>query len=40
MWRGYAQGTLDPEASAKEREERLKGAVAQMMAQFPPPPAS
>ncbi len=36
VWRGYAQGTLDPGASTHEREQRLKQAVDKMLASFPP----
>jgi len=37
-WRGAAQGTLDPNASTEQREQRIKDAIAKMMTNFPPPP--
>jgi hypothetical protein len=37
VWRGSAQGTLDPNASTEKREQRIKDAVAKMMANYPPP---
>ena len=36
VWSGYAQGALDPGASTREREQRLKQVVEKMLASFPP----
>jgi hypothetical protein len=36
VWRGMAQGTIDPDAPAERREQRLNEAVTRMLATFPP----
>jgi hypothetical protein len=36
VWRGTATGTLDPQASADERDRRLRNAVAEMLKAYPP----
>jgi hypothetical protein len=36
IWRGTAEGTIDPDASTEKREARLNEAVAKLMANFPP----
>jgi hypothetical protein len=36
VWRGFATGTVDPDAKPEQRERKLNDAIAQMMAQFPP----
>lgn len=33
---GTAQGILDPDASAQEREQHIQDAVARMLANYPP----
>jgi hypothetical protein len=40
IWRGSAQGTLDPGASPQERDAHIADAVARMLAAFPPTGAS
>jgi uncharacterized protein DUF4136 len=37
VWRGTATDTLDPHASPEDREKKLREAVAQMFANYPPP---
>ena len=34
--RGFAQGTIDPDAPTEKREKRLNEAVSRMLANFPP----
>lgn len=36
IWRGFAQGTIDPDAPTEKREQRLNEAVTRMLANFPP----
>lgn len=36
IWRGAGTGTVDPEAPAEKREQRLNNAIARIMANFPP----
>jgi hypothetical protein len=36
VWRGFAQGTIDPGAPIERREQRLNEAVTRMLANFPP----
>lgn len=36
IWRGFATGTVDPDADAEKREKKLNEAITKMMAQFPP----
>ncbi len=36
IWRGYAEGTIDPNASTEKREKRLNEAVTKILAKFPP----
>lgn len=36
IWRGSAQGIVDPGASTQEREARMNDAVAKMLMHFPP----
>ncbi|MGH2569682.1 MAG: DUF4136 domain-containing protein [bacterium] len=38
VWRGMAQGTIDPDSPPERREQRLNEAVMRMLANFPPPP--
>lgn len=39
LWRSSAEGRLHKNKSAEERQESLRTIVADMLAQFPPPPA-
>ena len=36
VWRGFATGTVNPDAKQEQREKKLNDAIARMMAQFPP----
>lgn len=36
VWRGFAQGTIDPDAPTEKREQKLNEAVTRMLANFPP----
>jgi hypothetical protein len=36
IWRGEAQGTVNPDASPEDREARLGRAVQELLASFPP----
>jgi hypothetical protein len=36
IWRAYARSVIDPSDSLERRNERLRQAVVQMLAQFPP----
>ncbi len=36
VWRGFAQGTIDPDAPTEKREKRLNEAVTRMLSKFPP----
>ncbi len=36
IWRGTAQGAVDPSASPQERQERLNEAVSKILEKFPP----
>jgi hypothetical protein len=36
VWRGTAEGTVDPDRSPEERQERINDAVSQLLGQFPP----
>jgi hypothetical protein len=36
IWRGEAQGTVDPDASPEDREYRLGNAVTKLLESFPP----
>lgn len=36
VWRGYAQGELDLDASNEERDARTRSAVEKILAQYPP----
>jgi hypothetical protein len=36
VWRGFAQGTIDPDAPSEKREQKLNEAVTRMLANFPP----
>ena len=36
LWRGTAQGTIDPGAKPEERTKRIQAAVEELLSQFPP----
>lgn len=36
IWRGFAQGEIDPYAPTEKREQRVNDVVARMLANFPP----
>jgi len=37
VWRGFASGALNPNASMEKREQKLNQVVTQILAKFPPP---
>ncbi|MGH7495796.1 MAG: DUF4136 domain-containing protein [bacterium] len=36
IWRGFATGTVNPDAKTEQREKKLNEAITKMMSQFPP----
>ena len=40
FWRGVATGAVDPNATPKKREKRIKEGVAKLLEKFPPVPSS
>jgi hypothetical protein len=40
IWQGYGQGTIDPNSSSEQREQKIQEFVSKILAQYPPKPAT